>query len=102
LKDSLVTLGDQADSEAPLNVLESLTQTPDLNSDETITNSREVLDDIVSLNNDTHPMSSESAESVANIVDSLIGYVGKTDCNATGDITESLREKTLTYLDQLT
>ena len=48
LKSSLEELGDSADTELTLQVLEDITSSPELNSDETILESKSILDSIIS------------------------------------------------------
>ena len=53
LKSSLEELGDSADTELTLQVLEDITSSPELNSDETILESKSILDSIISNPNKT-------------------------------------------------
>ena len=59
------SLGSDADQETSLQILEDVTSSPELNSEDTITESQEILDDIMENVNDTAPLSEESASTVA-------------------------------------
>jgi len=76
-----------------LSLLQDLSADPELNSEDTMLKTQDVLNKIVNGDPDT-PLSASESEKVATTVDQMIAYAGSTDCDATGEVTDQLREDT--------
>ena len=84
-----------------MEILESITNNADLFTDELFVQSQSLLDDFLALDEEDHVPTPEVAEKSAEVIDNLLQYSTETDCNATSNTTQSLKENFDVYLDRM-
>eukprot|EP00330_Aristerostoma_sp_ATCC50986_P011646 CAMPEP_0114602344 /NCGR_PEP_ID=MMETSP0125-20121206/24928_1 /TAXON_ID=485358 ORGANISM="Aristerostoma sp., Strain ATCC 50986" /NCGR_SAMPLE_ID=MMETSP0125 /ASSEMBLY_ACC=CAM_ASM_000245 /LENGTH=133 /DNA_ID=CAMNT_0001812409 /DNA_START=1042 /DNA_END=1444 /DNA_ORIENTATION=- len=83
-----------------LDSIADISSEPNLNSDESITKVEGLLDGLINSETKRNLTEEESAKTYTTL-NNIIGYAGESDCNATGNITDSMRNKTLDYLESV-
>ena len=98
---SLDLLGEDVDREVSLGLLADVSAGADANSEETVKKSQGVLDKLLESANSSNPLSPAESAKVTETFDSMIDFASKDDCNATGEVTSSLKDRAKAYLDKV-
>jgi len=81
--------------------LEELTANAHFNTERTMTEFKEILEDVVKVKDPDTVLTLSQRDSVANIIDHLIEYTTETDCECKTDFCHDLGDLTVEYLTKL-
>eukprot|EP00330_Aristerostoma_sp_ATCC50986_P007458 CAMPEP_0114593208 /NCGR_PEP_ID=MMETSP0125-20121206/14841_1 /TAXON_ID=485358 ORGANISM="Aristerostoma sp., Strain ATCC 50986" /NCGR_SAMPLE_ID=MMETSP0125 /ASSEMBLY_ACC=CAM_ASM_000245 /LENGTH=186 /DNA_ID=CAMNT_0001792235 /DNA_START=5750 /DNA_END=6310 /DNA_ORIENTATION=- len=101
IEEAINEIGSQVDREFSLDTIQSLSEHSQLNSDETILKTADILDLLLNSSIYSNPLNGDEESKVSKTIDQMIQYASDTNCKAEGNIVTMLKENMEDYLDVL-
>mmetsp|Transcript_28636 Transcript_28636/g.25594 ORF Transcript_28636/g.25594 Transcript_28636/m.25594 type:complete len:165 (-) Transcript_28636:1872-2366(-) len=89
------------DKAKTIEIVADLTNSTLLNTDQTISAGKDIVDLVIAKNDSEAIPTFEVSEKTSEVIDNMVSYVGETDCEAVGNLTQDIKEDMEVYLNKI-
>jgi hypothetical protein len=89
------------DTNTVLQIIESITESPIINTNATIGKSKTAFDSIIDFDNASAILTNGESKKASSIYDNLLRYSYTSDCSGEGNFTDEMKTSTPTYIDKI-